>query len=230
MNKMRDIIDSENCNSGSILFELALSIPILLFVSFLGYDFARSTAYELALKDVSRELAVSAQLCAFREAGSAEECLREHIGQIEIIARSNFPRQANSTQSPVTLSFEAFELASSNDSRVDACLTIPTNVDLIANLPVRKIVGRSNNSSYSPKFTLRDEENLIRNIFGVSPQSLDYGELVCLNRTLVIAEAEFFYRPILVFKFYGSSSGSEGNQSASSGFFGSRSLRTVTIL
>lgn len=227
-NKVKHIKAQE---AGVILVELA----IVILICFLGFDMARATSYDLALKDISRELAVSAQLCAYRAEIPRNACINEHINIIDSIARKNFPGGNGNGASPIKLSFEAYELAPGDTeadqqkNRTDrqAACGNGFNAPKAKMLPVNKIAGIQTQSFNNKKINVQDSEGTVGSL--LSDKS--HQELLCLNRTLIIAEVEFFYSPVLTFNFYKSGNyTSENSGQSGGGFFSPRNLNSATVL
>lgn len=179
--------------------------------------------YEFALKDFSRELAVSSFTCAFKNRSAADKCLDERLSQLTEIAAKAF----NTEPVDIKLSFEAYQLIQNTDQQKEnrrlACAGA-LNLNRLKMLPIEKIISAAP-ADFNAKYSATAAPgNPIRigDLFN-TPETLKYGELLCLNRTLTIAEAAYDYNSIFSFNFF-------GGDPSNNGFFGLRRLHVATFL
>jgi hypothetical protein len=227
--KTRHMMNSEEECKGSILFELAIATPVILMTFFLGFDLARAMYYEFALKDFSRELAISSFTCAFRNTHSSDSCINERLDQLYDIASNVFPE--NET---IELSFQAFQLVleenAQQEMRRSAC-SGAIKPAAIRNLPIQRILSKHPldyraKYSFSPGNISDGTLPTIGDLF----KEEEYGNILCLNRTLIVAEASFNYDPIFKFNFHSKPDKKSTDIPSQGGLFSTRRLQVVTLL
>ena len=74
---------------GSILFETAISIPFLIYITFMGFELTRLADLQLVKRDISRVLTLT-HVCAFRQPAAAKICYNESIDNVKKIYGNRF--------------------------------------------------------------------------------------------------------------------------------------------
>jgi hypothetical protein len=223
---------------GSVIVELAIVIPVLLYLFFAGFDLCRVMFYEYSLKDLSRELAVSSFECIFNDSFNSETCLESRLDQLQFISSGLFPQPQSAE-----LSIKAYQLLldtdERNEERRSACSS-GMNLSQLKELQVTRSREKNTSRTFHSKYSYDEEIEFpkIGDLFS-SSETEKYGELLCLNRTLIIAEAAFQYRSLFIFNlFYGTPAQEENsdlskgnsNSETSGGIFTDRRLHVVTFL
>jgi hypothetical protein len=210
----------KNSNSieekGSILLELGIAIPLILFISFTGYELSRSALIRLVMSDIIREVTVSSHLCSYRDFNSRESCFQEVINELQLIAQNRFPPQPDLGLPGMLISLEAYEVIEDQiPGRDAACLPQSVNDGIIRNLQLRRLVSLvpQNFPMEFKKYSINNPEDLvIGNLFlGESAKEIQFRHLACLNGSILVGEIHLSYEPFLRVDFSSFFGGSRGN-------------------
>lgn len=202
---------------GSVLVELCIAIPLILFISFTGFELARSALIRLVMSDIVREATVSSYLCGFRDVHARANCFQEVISELQAIATNRFPAANVDKGLPgMLLSLEAYEVDQTFVLRDDVCPSAKNLDDnAIAALPLRRLVTIAPEFEMVKKYTLAGrplEEQNIGNLFpNDTKQEQGFRDATCLNGSVFIAEVHLSFEPIIQIDFTRFFYGSEGS-------------------
>ncbi len=201
---------------GSVLLELCISVPLILFVCFTGFELSRSALIRLVMSDIVREATVSSYLCAFRDPASRANCFQEIINELQVIAANTFPADPENGIPGFLLSLEAYEIDETGRPTRDEVCFSGNNDSRIAQLPLRNLISIvPQEIAQFKKYTLADRpqgEHLLGNLFPPgSPQADDFMRVSCMNGSVFIAEVHLSYDPVIQIDFSVFFYGSEGN-------------------
>jgi hypothetical protein len=223
---------SDSNENGSILLELCISIPLILFICFTGFELSRSALIRLVLSDIVREATLSSYICSFRDESARINCFQEVINELQIIASNTFPANPDQGLPGFLISLEAYEVDETQlPSRDQLCFNT-NNIQGMSQLHLRNLVSIVPQEILPFKnYTLSgrsEEEHLLGNLFPPnSSQSAEFIRKACLNGSIFIAEVHLSYEPIIQIDFSMFFYGSEGNP----GVFNSRKeFHAVVVL
>jgi hypothetical protein len=205
---------------GSILLELGIAVPLILFISFTGYELSRSALIRLVMSDIVREVTVSSHLCSYRDFNSRQSCFQEVINELQVIAQNRFPPQPDLGLPGMLISLEAYEvIEDQTPGRDNACSPDTIDDDLIANLQLQELVSLipQNFPMEFKKYTLNNtpqtpQDFVIGNLFpGGSALEGEFRLLACLNGSVMVGEIHLSYEPFLQIDFSSFFPGSREN-------------------
>jgi hypothetical protein len=204
-------LQTDSSENGSVLLELVIAIPLILFVSFTGFELARMALIRLVMSDIVREATTSSFLCSFRDESARANCFNEVISELQMIAASRYPPDPDNDLPGMLISLEAYEITQQTRSQI--C----ENEQQMLQVPLSELVMIvPDEIRQYKKYTLSGssaEERTLGNLFPPSdPRSNDFMELACLNGSVFIAEVHLSYEPIVQVDFSSFFYGAAGNQ------------------
>lgn len=204
-------IDHKN-EKGVFLIELAIALPLVLFISFIGFELTRRMMADLVIKDIARELAVSGYLCSFQDDDAREDCYDRVFNAIERIASVQFPPRPDGTTSRISMSLESYmidqgdpDAFDSTNLRSSAC-GLGGNENLVMALNLiqigQRVTGGIDGPGYPNKYSMPINSRTIGNLVARIDRAgrrFDVARSICLNNSVTIAEVRILYQPVLGF-------------------------------
>ena len=183
----RSSLELDNDESALVLVELAIVLPLFVFLSFIGLEFGRSLKFVEAASSISRE--------------ASSQAFRKCIGKYRLDPKNN-PDAATEVEvclEQVRVGLEEFAEAQFPGTAIVLTLLryddTPSNPDCSGNLSgdSMTIVGRSggNNKKHQSKIQLGtgDLGGLVDATSGNAITGGLEKRTICLNRAVIVAEA-----------------------------------------
>lgn len=212
-------------DSGVLLLELAISLPLVMFIGFVGYEITRRMTIDFTMKEMAREIAVASYLCSFRDDSGRDLCVDRIFEGVGIVGRSQFAQEDG--ESPrIEFSVETYQFDPTVNELIDTTSTVTNgrpsqfsirtnscselalvdpslgNSSLVNSSEMRFMlnVSRSTSENFQPKYSLRYRNPEEWTLLNLIPKEMHERRITtCLNNGVTIAEVQVRYRPVLGF-------------------------------